>query len=139
MNTFLANFQTYHSDFFLSFACAQDRYPGLQVEGGNFPPPPLRSVTAQTLSALKFILIIVLVSGQNPFALLNVATPEAYNWAIENKVYACMMVFFVSNMIETQLVSTGEYYCRSKQNRNYRNFPIWLVLFVSFGLLKFKN
>ena len=108
MNTFLANFQTYHSDFFLSFACAQDRYPGLQVEGGNFPPPPLRSVTAQTLSALKFILIIVLVSGQNPFALLNVATPEAYNWAIENKVYACMMVFFVSNMIETQLVSTGE-------------------------------
>jgi len=87
----------------------KDRYPGLQVEGGNFPPPPLRSVTAQTLSALKFILIIVLVSGQNPFAYLNVATPEAYNWAMDNRVYACMMVFFVSNMIETQLVSTGAF------------------------------
>jgi len=87
----------------------RDRYPGLQVEGGNFPPPPLRQMTAQALSALKFILIIILISGQNPFLYLNIATPEAFTWAIENKVYACMMVFFVSNMIETQLISTGAF------------------------------
>ena len=86
----------------------QDRYPGLQVEGGNFPPPPLRQMIAQTLSALKFILLIVLISGQNPFPYLNMATPEAFNWASENKVYACMMIFFVSNMLETQLISTGK-------------------------------
>ena len=87
----------------------QDRYPGLQVEGGNFPPPPLKQVVAQSLSALKFILIIILISGQNPFNYINVATPEAFNWAMENKVYACMMIFFVSNMIETQLISTGAF------------------------------
>lgn len=87
----------------------RDRYPGLQVEGGNFPPPPLRQMIAQTLSAFKFILIILLISGQNPFLHFNVATPEAFTWAMENKVYACMMVFFVSNMIETQLISTGAF------------------------------
>jgi len=87
----------------------RDRYPGLQVEGGNFPPPPLRQMIAQTLSALKFILLIVLISGQNPFPYLNMATPEAFNWASENKVYACMMIFFVSNMLETQLISTGAF------------------------------
>ena len=43
----------------------QDRYPGLQVEGGNFPPPPMRAMIAQALSALKFVFIIVLISGQN--------------------------------------------------------------------------
>ena len=118
----------------------QDRYPGLQVEGGNFPPPPLRSMTAQTLSALKFILIIVLVSGQNPFALLNVATPEAYNWAIENKVYACMMVFFVSNMIETQLVSTGECWINMVVNRDVEavDFNAASTASASASILQFK-
>jgi len=87
----------------------RDRYPGLQVEGGNFPPPPLRQMVAQTLSALKFIFIIILISGQNPFVHLNLATPDAVTWAMENKVYACMMIFFLSNMIETQLISTGAF------------------------------
>jgi len=87
----------------------RDRYPGLQVEGGNFPPPPLRAMIAQALTALKFVFIIVLISGQNPFVYLNAATPEAFAWAMENKVYACMMIFFVSNMIENQLVSTGAF------------------------------
>jgi len=87
----------------------RDRYPGLQVEGGNFPPPPMRQMIAQTLSALKFIFIIILISGQNPFTYLNAATPDAFTWAMENKVYACMMIFFVSNMLETQLISTGAF------------------------------
>jgi len=87
----------------------QDRYPGLKVEGGNYPPPPLRQFVAQTLSALKFLVIIAVILGQNPFALLNMPTPEAYTWAVENKVYACMMIFFLSNMVEGQLVSTGAF------------------------------
>jgi len=87
----------------------RDRYPGLQVEGGNFPPPPLKQIIAQTLGALKFVFIMILIVGQNPFDYINIATPEAFTWALENKVYACMMIFFMSNMIETQLISTGAF------------------------------
>jgi uracil DNA glycosylase len=80
----------------------------LKVEGGNYPPAAPKQMIAQTLSALKFVFIIAIVLGQNPFHYLNMATPEAFTWALENKVYACMMTFFLSNMIEGQLISTGE-------------------------------
>lgn len=32
------------------------------------------------------ILIVMIVSGQNPFTYLNMQTPNVYNWAIQNKV-----------------------------------------------------
>jgi selT/selW/selH-like putative selenoprotein len=36
-------------------------------------------------------------------------TPQAYTWALENKIFACLMVFFLANMVETQLISTGAF------------------------------
>jgi len=49
----------------------------------------------------------------NPWAYLGHdkvgPTPSYYLWALENKIFACMMVFFLSNMVETQLISTGAF------------------------------
>jgi len=37
------------------------------------------------------------------------ATPSAFRWAMDNKLYACMMLFFISNAVESQLISTGAF------------------------------
>ena len=35
---------------------------------------------------VKIALLIAIASGQNPFAYLNMETPNIYSWALENKV-----------------------------------------------------
>jgi len=46
-------------------------------------------------------------------------TPPVFAWALENKFYAAMMIFFLSNAIETQLVSTGAF------EITVDNMPVW--------------
>jgi len=68
---------------------------------------------------LKIALIVLIVSGQNPFPALNMNTPTVYNWAITNKIYACLMIFFLSNAIEGQLISTGAF------EVTFNDVPVW--------------
>jgi len=75
-------------------------YPHLEVVGENYPPPPTKALIARILSMVKMALLVCLLFGQNPFVLLNIPTPAVYSWALENKMYACLMVFFLSNSIE---------------------------------------
>ncbi len=39
--------------------------------------------------------------------------------ALENKMYACMMLFFICNAVESQLVSTGAF------EISVDNMPVW--------------
>lgn len=57
----------------------------------------------------KMAIIVMIVAGINPFALLGMETPGAWTWLATNKLYGCLMTFFVSNMIEGQLISTGAF------------------------------
>lgn len=84
-------------------------YPNMEVVGENYPPPPVRATLARILSFVKMALLICLLFGQNPFVLLNIPTPSAYSWALQNKMYACLMVFFFSNSLESYLISTGAF------------------------------
>ncbi len=99
-------------------------YPDLKIIGENYPPSPIKATLAQTLSILKLILIGFIMSGRNLFTYLNIQTPSAYNWALENKFYACLMLFFISNAIETQLISTGafEIYLNGKWPKSLFDF-----------------
>jgi len=54
-------------------------------------------------------MIFCLLSSTNPFEMAGQDTPAAFSWAMENKVYACFMLFFIGNAIETQLTSTGAF------------------------------
>lgn len=96
-----------------------ERFPALQIEGDHYPPPMLRSSLAQALGIVKFILIALVVSNYNPFPSLNMETPSIFSWATENKVYACLMLFFISNAIEGQLISTGAF------EISFNDVPIW--------------
>lgn len=62
------------------------KYPGLQIEGENFPPPSLQAAAAQLLGLAKIIFIVLIVANQNPFTWFNMNTPGLYSWAQENKV-----------------------------------------------------
>lgn len=85
------------------------RYPDLQFDGALYPPPQWRSNAAHVLSYLKLAAIGFMLFGYNPFTLLGMQTPGFWLWAVENKWYAAILVFFVGNMVETQLLSTGAF------------------------------
>lgn len=108
---------------FEQFAHAiQQKYPDLKIEGDHYPPPPTNQIIVNIISVAKIVLIILVVSGQNPFAMLGIETPAIYTWAITNKIYACMMLFFISNAIEGQLISTGAF------EVTFNDVPIWSKL-----------
>ena len=87
----------------------QQRYPDLRFEGSLYPPPQWRSASAQVLSYLKLAAIGCLLFGYSPFGLFGMQTPGFWLWAVENKWYACILAFFVGNMVENQLLSTGAF------------------------------
>lgn len=87
----------------------QHRYPAIYIEGGNFPPPAWRVTVAQILGILKFIVIGAVIMNQfTLFTTLNVP-PARIEWIRDNKVFFCLFAFFVSNFLETQLLSTGAF------------------------------
>jgi len=97
-------------------------YPNIAVIGENYPSPPLKALLAKALSIIKMGLLICLLFGQNPFTLLNISTPRIYLWALQNKMYACLMIFFFSNSLESYLVSTGAF------EISVNNVPLWSKL-----------
>jgi len=72
---------------------------------------------AQALGMTKILIIILVISGINPFIYINTPTPAIWSWLITNKVYGCMLVFFITGMVETNLISTGafEIYLNNEQ------------------------
>ncbi|CAL1547186.1 unnamed protein product, partial [Lymnaea stagnalis] len=99
-----------------------ERFPALTIVGDNYPPPVIQATLAQVLAVLKFVFIGLVMTGYNPFPSLNLQTPGFFSWAIENKMYACLMLFFISNAIEGQLISTGAFEIL------FNDVPIWSKL-----------
>uniref|UniRef100_A0A915J6U8 Selenoprotein T n=1 Tax=Romanomermis culicivorax TaxID=13658 RepID=A0A915J6U8_ROMCU len=74
-----------------------DRYPSIRIEGQNYAPSYARALIAQLLTYSKIALIAL---------------------------YACTMIFFVGNAVETYLISTGAFEIA------YNGVPIWSKLDV---------
>ncbi|KAL5005187.1 hypothetical protein ScPMuIL_018643 [Solemya velum] len=49
-------------------------------------------------------------------------TPSIFSWAVQNKLYACLMIYFISNAVEGQLISTGAF------EISFNDVPIWSKL-----------
>jgi selT/selW/selH-like putative selenoprotein len=108
---------------FEQFAYAiRERYPDLIVEGDNYPPTAVKALLAQSLSIIKMIIIVLIISGQNPFTWINVNPPGVVTWAYENKIYACMILFFLCNAVENTLISTGAF------EVTFNDVPVWSKL-----------
>lgn len=98
------------------------RYPDIRIEGENYLPHPIYRYIASFLSVFKLALIGLVIAGKDPFTPFGVETPGLWIWGQENKIYACMMVFFFSNMIENQLMSTGAF------EISLNDVPVWSKL-----------
>ena len=61
----------------------------------------------------------MVIANINPFEFMGAPTPGAFQWLLTNKLYACMMIFFLSNAVETQLISTGAF------EISVDNMPVW--------------
>ncbi|XP_039669038.1 selenoprotein T2-like [Perca fluviatilis] len=85
-------------------------------------PNPLNRALGQLISCLKLVSILLIVSGQNPFHLLGVDTPRAWTWSQDNKIFSCLMAFFLCNMMETHFLSTGAF------EVTLNDVPVWSKL-----------
>jgi len=92
------------------------RYSGesVHIQMESYPAAPLYQGLAQLLSVLKFVLIYTACSEFNPLTSLGFMTseqpmPEWLNSLKQNKLYSCLMLFFVFGAIEGSLVSTGAF------------------------------
>uniref|UniRef100_A0A3P8WLF4 Selenoprotein T n=1 Tax=Cynoglossus semilaevis TaxID=244447 RepID=A0A3P8WLF4_CYNSE len=97
------------------------RYPDIRIEGENYLPIPIYHI-ASFLSVFKLLVIGLIIIGRDPFALFGMQAPGIWEWGQGNKIYACMMVFFFSNMIENQLMSTGAF------EITLNDVPVWSKL-----------
>uniref|UniRef100_A0A3B3RAG6 Selenoprotein T n=1 Tax=Paramormyrops kingsleyae TaxID=1676925 RepID=A0A3B3RAG6_9TELE len=96
-------------------------YPDIKIEGENYPPKPINYL-ANFISYFKLLVIALIVSGQNPFPLLGIRTPAIWSWGQDNKqIFSCLMMFFISNMLETHFLSTGAFEITL-------NVPVWSKL-----------
>uniref|UniRef100_A0A3Q3K6X9 Selenoprotein T n=1 Tax=Monopterus albus TaxID=43700 RepID=A0A3Q3K6X9_MONAL len=98
------------------------RYPDIRIEGENYLPMPIYRHIASILSIFKLLVIGLVIVGKDPFALFGMQAPGIWEWGQANKIYACMMVFFFSNMIENQLMSTGAF------EITLNDVPVWSKL-----------
>ncbi|KAI1289344.1 putative thioredoxin reductase-like selenoprotein T protein [Halotydeus destructor] len=53
---------------------------------------------------------------------MGLDTPPAWRWLTSHKVYGCLMAFFIGNMIEGQLISTGAF------EISYNGVTVWSKL-----------
>lgn len=98
------------------------KYPLITVLGENFDPPFFYSLFAKVLSLGKIALISSLFSGINVFEPFGCNIPRWFQWCQSNKLYACMMIFFGCNAIESTLISTGAFEIL------FNDMPIWSKL-----------
>jgi len=89
------------------------QYPDIRIVGDNYNPGGGRVQMAQFLGMVKMLVIAMILFKFNPWTYFGYEvagpTPNIVTWAMENKIYACMMTFFLCNMVETQLISSGAF------------------------------
>ena len=86
------------------------QYPDLVISGENYNPGSFRLEISQVIGMVKMIIIAMVVFNFNPWVYMELGpTPSFVSWALENKIYACLMTFFLINAVETQLISSGAF------------------------------
>ncbi|TDG53522.1 hypothetical protein AWZ03_000337 [Drosophila navojoa] len=95
------------------------KYPQIEIVGANYDPPGINYYLSKIIFALKIIIIISVVTSVSPFTCLGFNTPGWWNHLQSNKIYACMMIFFLGNMIEGQLISSGAF------EITLNDVPVW--------------
>lgn len=89
------------------------------IIGDNYNPQNFSFYLSKAVIFLKFALIALIFSATNIWGYFGQETPGWFTWCQTNKLYACMMFFFVGNMLEGQLISSGAFEIQ------LNDIPIW--------------
>lgn len=79
---------------------------------------------ASVVSMFKWVSLVFIVMGEKVkiWDMIGMPPPSVYTWTQNNKIVACMGVFFVSNGIENALIQTGAF------EVELNGMPIWSKL-----------
>lgn len=92
------------------FGILKEKFPELEVSGDNYPPLPIFLYLAYTVSVLRVVLFIAILAGPQFLQGIGIQNPPPiYQWSQDNKITACLLVFFVCNQLESQFMSTGAF------------------------------
>jgi thioredoxin reductase-like selenoprotein T len=83
----------------------REKYPEILIEGGNFDPKGFNAYFSKLIVFVKLLLILAIITTFDFFRYLGQPIPSWWRWAIDNKLYACMMIFFLGNMLEAQVIT----------------------------------
>ena len=86
-----------------------DLYPGVEIRGENYPPPPAKQALSSVVQVGTLALLAVLLFGERIFGLLGVPPPEWHRNAMQNQAMALFFVYFVGSTLVTNLRNTGAF------------------------------
>lgn len=98
------------------------QFPSLRVIGEIHQPNLIKTQIISFLSISKILAIVLIFFEYNPFAYLNIETPRIWTYATQHKGYAAIIIILFSNLIESNLMSTGAF------EIFYNDVPIWSKL-----------
>ncbi|KAJ8960996.1 hypothetical protein NQ318_020300 [Aromia moschata] len=99
------------------------KYPYILVDGANYDPPGLHMFIARAIvRCTKDDCYLLHSLGVNVFQYINQPIPSWWSWCTENKLYACMMLFFLGNLVEGQLIQSGAF------EISLNDVPVWSKL-----------
>jgi selT/selW/selH-like putative selenoprotein len=100
----------------------QQKYPFIVIDGQNYDPPGFNMYLARLIGIVKMVVIVCILGAINIFEYINQPQPSWWIWCTENKLYACMMLFFICNIIEGQLIQSGAF------EISLNDVPVWSKL-----------
>ncbi|PIC26982.1 hypothetical protein B9Z55_019383 [Caenorhabditis nigoni] len=86
-----------------------EKYPEMKIQGGNYSPVSWKANLSRVISLTKSSLLIIILTGFNPFESLGFGYPRLLQYAHSNKSSSGLMLFMFANMLETSLSSTGAF------------------------------
>lgn len=87
----------------------EQRYPGLEIVGTNYPPTAAKALASKAASTASLGVIAATLAGEKIFPFLGMAIPPFVLSLQENKMGSVMGAWFVGNLVSQNLISTGAF------------------------------
>jgi selT/selW/selH-like putative selenoprotein len=97
-------------------------FPDIKIEGQYHQPNWLRSQIVNLLFISKIAIIAMIYMDINPFNYLQMETPRLWTHMTQSKVGSSLIILFITNSIENNMMSTGAF------EIFYNDMPMWSKL-----------
>ncbi|XP_074602646.1 thioredoxin reductase-like selenoprotein T1b [Brevipalpus obovatus] len=86
-----------------------ENFPNVIVSGENYSTGTVRSLIANALNIARMGIIFLIIMNKNPFVYFHMATPQVWFWLTQHKIPGCLLIFFITNTLEANLMSSGAF------------------------------